>query len=590
MTRFLILAAAFATQSAVAIFGIETDPDKIEAQWVREKLEAVAKDRDPKERAAAAEWLGGRKTPEAISALAAALSDRDARVRQAAASGLWKSEKAAEPARAQLTATLDDPDPNVVAQAAGALQAIGVKSETLVDARKRVFNSPESSLASRFLVARNLSGKEPAAKLVEPMIEYLERSSLAKGNFTRHNIELAEEALKRIAKTQDRTLIQPLMDGARNVKAGQPILLDTLAIFEPKPEGYAAFVVSFLDSSDPNVRYAALGSLRTLTKEKDVSVWAPRASAMLSDPDSSVRSNALWALGSGAGLAAGEIDKVVAALGDSSKSVRRSAARAIGEMGEKNQAVPAASKARIAEVARPALTSAMQSDADEDVRSEAKSALAKLGTGAGAASSTARTNAASAAPSPRGSEADGMAVLRARKVAFEESSYYRALSEGDVELVRAFLEAGMSPTKPLLEMGPPIRAMLFSSTACQVTERPTRAETKAVVKLLLERGADPNGSDANGNTALMEAASHGCDRELTRMLIKAGARIDAKNKSGLTPFEMGLFWGHDGLEEIIAAGYRLPPDKVKSYKEGYAGKPAVQAMITKATSARTADR
>ena len=585
MTRFLILAALFAAQSAVAIFGIETDPDKIEAQWVKEKLEAVAKDRDPKERAAAAEWLGGRKTPEAISALAAALSDRDPRVRQAAASGLWKSEKAAEPARAQLTATLDDPDPDVVAQAAGALQAIGVKSETLVDARKRVFNSPESSLASRFLVARNLSGKEPAAKLVEPMIEYLERSSLAKGNFTRHNIELAEEALKRIAKTQDRALIQPLMDGARNVKAGQPILLDTLAILEPKPEGYTAFVVSFLDSSDPKVRYAALGSLRTLTKEKDVNVWAPRASAMLNDPDSSVRSNALWALGSAAGLAAGEIDKVVAALGDSSKSVRRSAARAVGEMGEKNQAVPAASKARIAEVARPALTSAMQSDADEDVRSEAKSALAKLGTGAGAgaASSTARTNVASAAPSPRGSEADGMAVLRARKVAFEESSYYRALSEGDFELVRAFLEAGMSPTKPLLEMGPPIRAMLFSSTACQVAERPTRAETKAVVRLLLERGADPNGSDANGNTALMEAASHGCDRELTRMLIKAGAKIDAKNKSGLTPFEMGLVWGHDGLEEIIAAGYRLPPDKVKLYKEGYAGKPAVQAMIKKAT-------
>ena len=141
----------------------------------------------------------------------------------------------------------------------------------------------------------------------------------------------------------------------------------------------------------------------------------------------------------------------------------------------------------------------------------------------------------------------------------------------------------MSPTKSLVEMGPPIRVMLFSGSACQPAERPTRAETKAVVKLLLERGADPNGSDANGNTALMEAASHGCDRELTRMLIKAGARIDVKNKSGLTPFEMGLFYGHDGLEEIIAAGYRLPPDKAKMYAQGYAGKPAVQAMIKKAT-------
>src|SRR6516225_3931638 len=61
MQRFLILAAALFVPPALAIFGIETDPDKIDAQWMREKLEAVANARDPKERAAAAEWLGGRR-------------------------------------------------------------------------------------------------------------------------------------------------------------------------------------------------------------------------------------------------------------------------------------------------------------------------------------------------------------------------------------------------------------------------------------------------------------------------------------------------------------------------------------------------
>ena len=125
--------------------------------------------------------------------------------------------------------------------------------------------------------------------------------------------------------------------------------------------------------------------------------------------------------------------------------------------------------------------------------------------------------------------------------------------------------------------------MLFSHVSCNPSERPTKPATKAMVKMLLERGADVNGSDANGNTPLMEASSHGCDRELMRVLIKAGAKTDVRNKSGLTPFEMGLLWGHDGLEEIIAAGYRLPPDKAKMYTEGYAGKPAVQAMIRKAT-------
>ena len=241
----------------------------------------------------------------------------------------------------------------------------------------------------------------------------------------------------------------------------------------------------------------------------------------------------------------------------------------------------ASAKARVGESARPALTAAVESDSDADVRSEAKSALAKLTPG-GTGGSAPRLTVAAAAPSSRDSEAEGMAVLRARKVTFEESSFFRALSEVDVELVRAFLDAGMSPTNSLVEMGPPIRVMLFSSRSCKPAERPTPSETKAAVKLLLERGADPNGSDVNGNTALMAAASHGCDRELTRMLIKAGARVDAKNKAGLTPFEMGLIWGHDGLEEIIAAGYRLPPEKAKMYAQGYAGKPAAQAMIKKA--------
>ena len=45
----------------------------------------------------------------------------DAGVREAAAAALWKSEKGAEPARAQLLAALDDPAPQVAINVAGAL-------------------------------------------------------------------------------------------------------------------------------------------------------------------------------------------------------------------------------------------------------------------------------------------------------------------------------------------------------------------------------------------------------------------------------------------------------------------------------------
>ena len=95
-----------------------------------------------------------------------------------------------------------------------------------------------------------------------------------------------------------------------------------------------------------------------------------------------------------------------------------------------------------------------------------------------------------------------------------------------------------------------------------------------------------NLADSHGNTILMAGAMGGCDRETLGTLIKAGAKIDAKNAAGLTAFEMGLFSGHDGLEELIAAGYRLPADKAALYRQGYASNPKSLELIGKATAAR----
>jgi hypothetical protein len=229
-------------------------------------------------------------------------------------------------------------------------------------------------------------------------------------------------------------------------------------------------------------------------------------------------------------------------------------------------------------------------DPDKDVRDEAKSALRNIGSGSTAVASAAPAAPPSApasggaAPASTGNEAQGLAYLRSRKVKFDDHSYFLALSNLDVPLVHAFLDAGMSPNKSIQDLGPSIRVMLFSSGACAPNERPTKPETKQIVKLLLERGADVNAGDERRNTAIIEAASKGCDRELIRMLIKAGAKINATNASGLTPFEMGLWSGHDGLDELIAAGYRLPPDKVKGYLDAYKDRPAAIAMVKKASA------
>ena len=587
MFRSLIFLLGLAILPAAA-FDLEKWVDdlgnKQMERWKKEAMRDAVKARDPKDRLEALERLS-YTDEEAVAVFAIALSDSDAKVRRAAASKLWSAGERAKPYRPQLTQALEDPDANVVAYAAGALQATGVEEKELVAARKRVLAAPDASVSSRFLVARNLVGYEPPGQLVGPMIVYLEQNTRdytgSVSDRNRENVELVEKAMERMVKvTKDRSLIPPLSQALAETRKGQIPLLKALAAFSPKPEGWTRTLLDQLENPNPNVRYAALGHLRDVKGEKEIAVWAPRAGQMLQDPDYSVRSNALWALGSAKGLAAGELDKVVAALSsDPHPTVRRSAARALEDIAEANQPIPAATRTRLAAVARPALEAALQ-DPEKDVREAAQSALRNvIGRGV---SATAAPPATISTGAPN--EAAGMAVLRDRKVTFETSSFYRALSEVDVDLIRAFLDAGMSPSASLEDNGPPMRVMLFSSNACAPNVRPTRAETKVVVKLLLERGADVNAGDPRGNTAITEAASKGCDRELMRMLIKAGAKINATNASGLTPFEMGLWYAHDGLEELLAAGYRMPPDKVKMYLEGYKDRPASVAMVKKAAA------
>ena len=53
-----------------------------------------------------------------------------------------------------------------------------------------------------------------------------------------------------------------------------------------------------------------------------------------------------------------------------------------------------------------------------------------------------------------------------------------------------------------------------------------------VVRLLLQAGADPNLSDENGNTALIETA---WDADAALLLIRAGSNLNAQNNKGITP-------------------------------------------------------
>ena len=298
----------------------QSDAERTFRKWADEKVQVLAKDRNADKRADAAEYLGGYDYPDVIAALAVALGDPDPRVRAAAAGALWKSGKASEPARASLMKSLDDPAPSVVVRAAGALQSLGTPPAELVSARIRAFSTPGASNTDRYLAARGLIGYASPLPLLAPILEFLERAAVPRPSSPRslderETLEGAVSAIDRLAKTGDRSLIVPMADATRTARYSQPLLLKALSLFDPKPEGWTALLVSYVDSRDPKVRFAAIQLLGKVTGEKDVLVWAPRAASLTRDPDSAVRSEALWSLGRAGGLAAAEVDAVVAMLG-----------------------------------------------------------------------------------------------------------------------------------------------------------------------------------------------------------------------------------------------------------------------------------
>jgi hypothetical protein len=301
--------------------------------------------------------------------------------------------------------------------------------------------------------------------------------------------------------------------------------------------------------SNKDVRESAVEALDALALEPAQSSALLVAVAAKTSLPESVRTLALSKLrnrGAESRSVAADLEKL---KGDSSAAVRERAAEALERMSDRSTA----------------------------------SAPRAAGRSAGRGAAASATPAATPKPSAE-DEARGLSVIRARKVEFAWDQFYKAIGDRDVELVRAFLDAGMSPRNPFpgARHETPLSAAV-SGTGCSATVRPTAAPTVTLVQLLIARGADASIADEHGNTPLMEAAMGGCDAVLMSALIKAGGRINATNQAGLTAFEFGLFAAHDGLEPLLAAGYRLPADKVKVYLDAYKANAKAVALIRRAT-------
>jgi len=122
----------------------------------------------------------------------------------------------------------------------------------------------------------------------------------------------------------------------------------------------------------------------------------------------------------------------------------------------------------------------------------------------------------------------------------------RAAKAGDVTVMKLLLEKGADPKLTTRAGINPLMAAAGLGTKEEDTtgRRKTQAEAIESIKLLLAAGVDVNAADGRGQTALHGAALWGLD-DVVQFLADHGAKLDAKDRQGKTPLDaaMGLSGG-----------------------------------------------
>ncbi len=135
-----------------------------------------------------------------------------------------------------------------------------------------------------------------------------------------------------------------------------------------------------------------------------------------------------------------------------------------------------------------------------------------------------------------------------------------AFTSGDAELVQLLLDQGVTPVGGLaaaLESDCPkcVEAAsknLDKQAATQALLTLSVGARPSNIKFVLDRGSDPNVADGEGRSALMNIANS--DRmpvESVRMMIAAGAGVNAKNTAGQTVLDMAKLHGDSPIVDLL---------------------------------------
>jgi ankyrin len=121
----------------------------------------------------------------------------------------------------------------------------------------------------------------------------------------------------------------------------------------------------------------------------------------------------------------------------------------------------------------------------------------------------------------------------------------RAARSGDTAVMRILLDAGADPALKTKEGN---TALLFAAGVGYRDKQTkgTEAEALEALKVCLDRGGDLEQKNAKGETALHGAASRGAD-SIVQYLVDKGAKLDAKTGRGFTPLDVAMGKDQFGL-------------------------------------------
>jgi ankyrin repeat protein len=146
----------------------------------------------------------------------------------------------------------------------------------------------------------------------------------------------------------------------------------------------------------------------------------------------------------------------------------------------------------------------------------------------------------------------------------------RRLKEAGGKIDDAFIAIGTSRTTPmlgafkfgdtdviraLLDLGAPVD--FADGNQITMLSRSVLNHELGLAKMLIDRGANVNATDKLGMTPLLWAASSDFgDTAMVELLLKSGAKADAKNRDGRTALELARAYRHDYLVPVLerAAG------------------------------------